>query len=145
MVTNQKRAKEEKYLLQKLPLPPCLFESTRKSFHDIQIPLPPRTFQPSSRSCSRKGLKRHDQDDPFLAACKECTRATHKGRLSKKGVGFGLERGMFGFSCKQSCSVRGDNLVLTSLIPIEKGERKKGSGNKWNHVNFDGSFNPELF
>ncbi|GKV20028.1 hypothetical protein SLEP1_g30208 [Rubroshorea leprosula] len=68
MVTNQKSAKEEKYLLQKLPLPPCLSENTKKSFHDIQIPFPPCTFQPSPRSCSRKGLERHDQGDPFFGS-----------------------------------------------------------------------------
>ncbi|GLT62953.1 hypothetical protein SLA2020_355540 [Shorea laevis] len=128
MGLNGKSAKEEMYMLQKLPPPPCSSKNTRISNHDIQIPLPPCVFQPLSKSSSRKGLRRQDQDDPFLAAFKECTKIPHKGKLPKKEVGFGLKKGMFGFSCQQSCSVRDDNLVRISRVPKEKEERRKETG-----------------
>lgn len=91
----------------KLPPPPCPTESGRVSVRDIQIPLPPCAFQPPSRSSSRRGLgfNKHDQD-PFLAAFKECTKNSRKGKLRKKA--------MFNFSCKNSCGVRDDNLVRVS-------------------------------
>ncbi|KAF2324228.1 hypothetical protein GH714_010838 [Hevea brasiliensis] len=78
--------------LVKLPPPPCPIESRspRVSTHDIQIPLPPCTFQPPSRSSSRKDLRK--QDDPFLAAYKECTKSTKKGKLSKNVAGSGFRK-----------------------------------------------------
>ncbi|GKV10408.1 hypothetical protein SLEP1_g21774 [Rubroshorea leprosula] len=121
MGSNEKSAKEEMYMSQKLPPPPCSSKNTRISNHDVQIPLPPCVFQPPSKSSSRKGLRRQDQDDPFLAAFKECTKTPHKGKLPKKEVGFG-------FSCKQSCSVRDGNLVRISRVPKEKEETRKETG-----------------
>ncbi|XWS14823.1 hypothetical protein CRYUN_Cryun35bG0041700 [Craigia yunnanensis] len=98
---------EVDYFLQKLlpsSYPP---ESARISSHGIKIPPPPCAFHPPSRTSSRRGLKRFD--DPFLAAYKECTKSTSKAKLAKKDGGSGLKKGMFNFSCKQSCSVR--NLI----------------------------------
>ncbi|XVE95061.1 hypothetical protein REPUB_Repub02eG0064000 [Reevesia pubescens] len=106
---------EEDYFLQKLPPPPCPPESARMSIHDIKIPPPPCAFHPPSRTSSRRGLK--ISDDPFLAAYKECTKSTRKG---KKDEGSGLKKGMFNFSCKKSCSVRNDNLVRISQLPLER-------------------------
>ncbi|OAY51045.1 hypothetical protein MANES_05G183500v8 [Manihot esculenta] len=109
----------------KLPPPPCLIENqspARVSTHDIQIPLPPCTFQPPSRSSSRKGgLKK--QEDPFLAAYKECTKSTSDSNKKTGGKlcrNVGLRKGMFSLSCKNSCSVRDDNLVRVShQVPHE--------------------------
>lgn len=125
-VTNQRYPSERNYVV-KLPPPPCPIESPRISGHDIRIPLPPCTFQTPARSSSTKGLKKHD--DPFLAAYKECTKTTRKDKLSKNhaaGSAGLLRKGMFqfNFSCKQSCSVRDDNLVRISQLPYEcDGER----------------------
>ena len=107
---------EEDYFLQKLSPPPCPPESARISIHDIIIPPPPCVFHPPSRISSRRGLKK--SDDPFLAAYKECTKSTSKGKLAKKDGWSGLKKGMFSFSCKQSCSVRNDNLVRISQLPL---------------------------
>ncbi|ESR37303.1 hypothetical protein CICLE_v10029376mg [Citrus x clementina] len=124
-------------LFSKLPPPPCPEGSsgrfrTNKVLHDIQIPLPPCAFQPPppprppSRSSSRKGLmmmnmmKHHDQD-PFLVAFKECTK-TSSSRKSTKLLPKNSYKGMFNFSCKRSCSVRHDNLVRVSQLPVKKDE-----------------------
>ncbi|KAJ4848789.1 hypothetical protein Tsubulata_025773 [Turnera subulata] len=114
-------------LIMKLPPPPCPVESPRVSAYDIQIPLPPCTFQSTpTRSSSRKGLK-YKQDDPFMAAFKECTKSTtttttakRSDKWSKSVLGLS-KKGMFiNFSCKQSCSVRIDNFVKVSQLPCER-------------------------
>lgn len=106
----------------KLPPPPCpMMDGSRVSMaQEMQIPLPPCTFQSPRRSSSKKGAKKQD-DDPFFAAYKECTKSTkvgHRHKLSKHddgGLGFGLRKHMLAnFSCKRSCSVRDDNLVRVS-------------------------------
>ena len=104
-----KETSQEGYFLQKLSPPPYPPESARISIHDIKIPLPPCAFHPPSRTSSRRGLKK--SDDPFLAAYKECTKSTSKAKLAKKDGGSGLKKGMFSFSCIQSCRVWNDNLV----------------------------------
>ncbi|CAI9777199.1 unnamed protein product [Fraxinus pennsylvanica] len=104
----------------KLPPPPCPPENGRASFHDMQIPLPPCTFQQLSRSDSRKGLKKID--DPFLIAYKECTKSTRKGKTTscagrEDNKGFGLTKKnvpVSVFSCKKSCSVREDSIIKLS-------------------------------
>jgi len=111
----------------KLQPPPCPVESSRISTHDIIIPLPPCTFQAPGaplRSSSRRGLKKDIDDDPFLAAYKECTK---KDKPVGKDFGSGRrKRAIFDFSsCKQSCSVRDDNLVRVSQVPYER--------EKWHH------------
>lgn len=128
---------DKHHLFSKLPPPPCPEGSsgrfsTNKVLHDIQIPLPPCAFQPPppprppSRSSSRKGLmmmnmmKHHDQD-PFLVAFKECTK-TSSSRKSTKLLPKNSYKGMFNFSCKRSCSVRHDNLVRVSQLPVKKDE-----------------------
>ncbi|KAF5190955.1 hypothetical protein FRX31_019458 [Thalictrum thalictroides] len=113
------------YAFIKLPPPPCKSDSpttTQKVLgQDIQVPLPPCPFQPPViRSSSRKGLRRLDDADPFLAAYKECTRSVNKqGKLTKssKKSGGSSREGRIGslFSCKHSCGVREDNLVKRSL------------------------------
>lgn len=104
---------------QKLPPPPCPPpESSRVSYHDLQIPLPPCAFQPPRRSSSKKGLKKMD-DDPFLIAYREVTKSTKQGMggvMKKKNMSI--------FSCKQSsCSVAEDSVVRLSQLPISKSRR----------------------
>lgn len=102
----------------KLPPPPCPPESSRVSYHDLQIPLPPCAFQPPSRSSSKKGVKKMD-DDPFLIAYREVTKSTRKG----KG-GSVMKKNMSIFSCKQSsCSVAEDSVVRFSQLPISKSRK----------------------
>ncbi|XAR48440.1 hypothetical protein NMG60_11031262 [Bertholletia excelsa] len=69
-----------------------------------RVPLPPGGVQPpqSTRS-SRRGMK--TKDDPFLAAYMECTK-------SKKGGGLGKNMNISVFSCKHSCSVREDSVII---------------------------------
>ncbi|OVA01175.1 hypothetical protein BVC80_8887g5 [Macleaya cordata] len=117
----------------KLPLPPCPSDSPKVlgQVVDLQIPLPPCPFQPHmtrSSSSSRKGLRRHNnQEDPFLAAYKECTKssksANRQSNLSKNSKKGGDDhhesRGIgkstsFMFSCKKSCGVKEDNLIRLS-------------------------------
>ncbi|TYG63421.1 hypothetical protein ES288_D06G028800v1 [Gossypium darwinii] len=109
---------DDHYTLQKkLPPPPCRLESAKVPIHYIDIPLPPCVFQPPLRTCS-KGSGVDDGDDPFLAAYKECTKGSNKG---KKGRGwFVLKKGFFSFACKGSCGVRDDSLVRVSQLPIER-------------------------
>jgi hypothetical protein len=107
----------------KLPLapPPCPSEAAKTSVHDLQIPLPPCTFQPPSRSSSLKGLRKHDHEDPFLAAYKECTKSTSKGKSFRNHVRSAFRKNMLViFSCKRSCSVRDDNQVGISQLPYER-------------------------
>uniref|UniRef100_A0A5B7BYG1 Uncharacterized protein n=1 Tax=Davidia involucrata TaxID=16924 RepID=A0A5B7BYG1_DAVIN len=125
-VTRHDCPTDEGHFKVKLPPPPCPTENVRVSFHDLQIPLPPCAFQPPSRSSSKRGLRK--EDDPFLTAYKECTKSTRKGKLSTKkdGVGFGIRKNMSIFSCKQSCSVRDDNMIKVSHhLPNSKSERER--------------------
>ncbi|KAM2593080.1 hypothetical protein TB1_042284 [Malus domestica] len=108
-----------------LPPPPCPYEpSSKLSFHDFQLPLPPCTFQqPLSRSSSSKALR----DDPFLVAFQECTKPgpKDKGKTSSLPRKYGVRSGFgrwfgFGFSCKRSSSVRDYSLVRVSRLPYHK-------------------------
>ena len=111
----------------KLQPPPCPLEKGRPSVHGSQIPLPPCTFQgPPSRNSSKKGHLRK-QEDPFLAAYKECTKNTRKGHGGKTHLG---RSSMFNLSCKHSCNVRDDNLVSKSRLSalVSRVEREKGGG-----------------
>ncbi|EEF52241.1 conserved hypothetical protein [Ricinus communis] len=94
LINQDSDPNQEEDLVLKLLPPPCPIESPRISTHDtINIPLPPCTFQPPSRSSSRKGIRK--QDDPFLAAYKECTKSTEKGdKLSRNNAArSGLRKG----------------------------------------------------
>ena len=113
--------------LAKLPPPPCTQQeaanTTRNHVHDFQnIPLPPCAFQPPYyRTSSKKGLWVQD-DDPFLAAYKECTKNQKSGggrtkKLAKAGIESRLRKGLSCFSCKRSCSVHGNNSVRISSLP----------------------------
>lgn len=122
--------KDRRQFPTKLPLPPCpTMDSSRVSMaQEMHIPLPPCTFQPPRRTSSKKGAKKQD-DDPFLAAYKECTKGTkaeHRHKLSKHGeggLGFGLRKhALANFSCKRSCSVRDDNLVRISHLSERERE-----------------------
>ncbi|XP_021285055.1 uncharacterized protein LOC110417148 [Herrania umbratica] len=115
-LTSQEGSKED-YFLQKLPSPPYPPESARILIHGVKIPPPPCAFQHPFKT-SRRGLRK--SDDPFLAAYKECTKSTSKGKLAKSDGGSGLKKGMFNFSCKRSCSVRNDNLVRISQLPLSR-------------------------
>ncbi|XVE55718.1 hypothetical protein DITRI_Ditri03aG0180600 [Diplodiscus trichospermus] len=108
------------YFVQKQLEPfPCPPESAIISIDDIKIPPPPHcAFHPPSRTSSGRGLKK--SDDPFLAAYKECTKSSNK-----KDGGSGSMKGLFNFSCKAFCSVRNDNLVRISQLPIERGRSGK--------------------
>ena len=104
-----KAAAEADFVIMLRP-PPCPVEKGRFSI-DSQIPLPPCTFQgPPSRSSFRK-----KEEDPFLAAYKECTKSMRKGRDGKTRLG---RRSMFSLSlsCKHSCDVRDDNLASKSPL-----------------------------
>ncbi|KAJ4714683.1 SWI/SNF-related matrix-associated actin-dependent regulator of chromatin subfamily A-like protein, partial [Melia azedarach] len=94
----------------------------------LKIPLPPcPSQQPPRRSTSLKGITGWWQEDPFLAAYKECTKKSNpttsvsskpnnnkkkKKKKSSKSV----------FSCKSSCEIRDDdNFVrLSNLPPLPK-------------------------
>ncbi|KAB2036858.1 hypothetical protein E1A91_D03G032500v1 [Gossypium mustelinum] len=78
------------------PPPPC----------SIRLP-PPR------RSTSLKGL-RWWLDDPFLAAYKECTKS---GEIKTGGSKLPVRKKKIGFSCKNACDVRDDNLARLSNLP----------------------------
>ncbi|KEH39999.1 hypothetical protein MtrunA17_Chr1g0152201 [Medicago truncatula] len=119
----------ENEFLPKLPLPPISSlegaTTPRKLVHDFQIPLPPCAFQPPYyRTSSKKGIWVQD-DDPFLAAYKECTKSQKSGKRDKKMSRPGsssfcesrLVKNMSFFSCKRSCNVRDNNLVRISHSP----------------------------
>ncbi|KAL4585044.1 hypothetical protein LXL04_009657 [Taraxacum kok-saghyz] len=102
-----------------LPPPPCE-NSNKAACHDIDLPLPPCTFQPPMRSLSRKCK----DDDPFLIAYKECTKSNKKGTLMRNNSFLG--------SCKYSCSVRDDSIVRVSHIPpMSNLDRKSFQGGKY--------------
>ena len=129
LVNNHHGCPSKETSVGKLQPPPCPVKSSRISTHDITIPLPPCTFQAPaapSRSSSRRGLTK-EIDDPFLAAYKECTKSTKKDKPVKKNLGSGRRKGaIFDFtSCKQSCSVRDDNLLRVSQAPCERDKRHR--------------------
>ena len=108
------------------PPPPSLKPSHSPplvSIQHVKIPLPPFLAQPPRRSTSSKGLW-GQEEDPFLAAYKECTKSVEsakKPKKSKKGFEFGRRKSMFTFSCKHSCEVEDDSLMrLTHLPPLPK-------------------------
>ncbi|RWW38945.1 hypothetical protein BHE74_00055775 [Ensete ventricosum] len=83
--------------------------------HGLHVPLPPCIFQPPSRSSSKKGgLK--EEDDPFFAAYMECTsKVRTQGRRGSRGRKIdGLIRL---FSCKGSSGVREKAIVRLSPLP----------------------------
>ncbi|XVF61398.1 hypothetical protein PTKIN_Ptkin08bG0126300 [Pterospermum kingtungense] len=95
--------------------------------HDKKIPPPPPCSinLPPKRSTSVKGL-RWGQEDPFLAAYKECTKRGGDGNKSlregRKNGGAKFVRKMkIIFSCKDSSDVIDDNLLrLVNLPPLPK-------------------------
>nr|KJB14657.1 hypothetical protein B456_002G136100 [Gossypium raimondii] len=105
-------SQQQHYFLQKLPPPPST------SIHGTKIP-PPPPFALSG-SYSRRGFKK--SNDPFLAAYMECTKSTSNVKLGEKhGGGSGLKKGLFNFSCKESCSVRNGSLVrISKLVLMEE-------------------------
>ncbi|XP_061363223.1 uncharacterized protein LOC133306859 [Gastrolobium bilobum] len=112
----------ENKILPNLPPPPCTTESAiaKTPVHDFQIPLPPCAFQPPFyRTSSKRGLFVQD-NDPFLAAYKECTKnqgsAKMNTELPKAGVASRLRKSLSFFSCKRSCNVRDNNLVRISHL-----------------------------
>ncbi|MBA0595591.1 hypothetical protein Gorai_012457 [Gossypium raimondii] len=102
--------KEHHYFMRKLTPPPFPPQSVGMSIEGIKISPPP---PPPSRRLKKS-------DDPFLAAYKECTRSTSKGKLAKRDSMSSLKKGIFNFSCKQSCSVENNNLVRVSQLPHER-------------------------
>lgn len=107
-----------------LPPPPCPSDSPKVVGVDLQIPLPPCTFQPPMRSSSRKGDKR---EDPFLAAYVVCTKSvghgkTKLGKNKHRGGGRWLGWSLFEFSCKRSSGVREDSLVRFTNLPHDPSE-----------------------
>ncbi|XVF15393.1 hypothetical protein REPUB_Repub09cG0148900 [Reevesia pubescens] len=100
--------------------------------HDKKVPPPP----PCSiqllpkRSISVKGL-RWWQEDPFLAAYKECTKSGGNGKLSseaRKHGDFKILGRMkkITISCKNSSDARDDNLVSLSNLPPLPKDRIRG-------------------
>ncbi|KAF6136900.1 hypothetical protein GIB67_018939 [Kingdonia uniflora] len=98
-----------------LPPPPFLRDSPKvvghRKFRDLLIARPP------SRNSSRKAVTKGDQDDPFLAAYKECTKSVKLSKDRKKGSAPWKERNGSIFSCKHSCGIKEDNLVRVSHGP----------------------------
>lgn len=129
-VTHSETLPREHDFLPKLPPPPCTAEAAttaRNHVHDFQIPLPPCAFQPPYyRTSSKKGLWVQDED-PFLAAHKECIKnqksAERNKKLPKTGVESRLRKYMSFFSCKGSCTVHEDNLARITDLPhnIDRG------------------------
>ncbi|KAM3237530.1 hypothetical protein P3L10_012559 [Capsicum annuum] len=84
----------------KLPPPPCAFQ-------------PPWPRPPLWRSSSRRICRKQGYDDPFDMAIKECTKSLRKSKAD-----FGFERkkkkknSMSNFSCKKSCSVMEDSIII---------------------------------
>ncbi|PHU01262.1 hypothetical protein BC332_31049 [Capsicum chinense] len=105
----------------KIPPPPCYYER------------PPRLI----RSSSRRGFKKQD-DDPFYIAYKECTKRSRKGKVVDDlrnddcFVGMKMNKNYMSslFSCKHSCGVRDDSVVMINLshIPISRSIREKKGG-----------------
>ena len=121
----------EEDLVLKLPPPPCAppaKAAARKSLDSYHIPPPPGSnFQPTlSRSSSAKGGLRKKEEDPFLAAFRECTKSSRKGKTTSSvkshrifDLRSGVMRSLFGVvPCKShgSCAVRDDNLVRVSQL-----------------------------
>ncbi|KAJ6678824.1 T22J18.15-RELATED [Salix viminalis] len=91
--------------------------------HGMKIPLPPcasANMEPPRRSKSMKGF-RWWQEDPFLAAFKECTKNARNGRLS--GESKKQRKSRLIFSCKSSCDVQDDNLVKLADLPAIPRDR----------------------
>ncbi|KAL5755128.1 hypothetical protein ACOSP7_023348 [Xanthoceras sorbifolium] len=99
-----------------------------------KIPLPPCPSQPctTQRSASSKGLTGWWQEDPFLVAYKECTKNTRNVKLTsstecKRSTTVGSKtrkkKSKFIFSCKNSCDVKDDNLVMLPNLPPLPKER----------------------
>ncbi|KAA8522576.1 hypothetical protein F0562_013063 [Nyssa sinensis] len=107
--------------------------------HDQKIPPPPCPFQPLLRRSSRtKGLGQ--QDDPFLAAFRECTKSVASGKMPGESKNIGVvskvRKSKFIFSCKQSSDVEDEDPFLTAFkecteesVRIDKmaGESKNGN------------------
>ncbi|MED6197713.1 hypothetical protein PIB30_059200 [Stylosanthes scabra] len=140
---------KENEILSKLPPPPSCIQQQKQEqekdttnipnyHHDFQdIPLPPCAFQPPYyRTTSKKGLwvVQDHQDDPFLAAYKECTKNNNQrsgddGERKKKNkntklvnrgrlIESRLRKGLSLFSCKKFSSVHdNNNLVRISSFP----------------------------
>lgn len=109
-------------------------------FHGMKIPPPPCFYERPPRlrsSSSRRGFIKKQDDDPFYRAYKECTKTStsRKGKffggLSKDDFFIGMKKNKnymsSVFSCKHSCSVREDSVVMINLshIPISKSIREK--------------------
>ncbi|XWS45112.1 hypothetical protein CRYUN_Cryun15aG0108800 [Craigia yunnanensis] len=113
--------------------------STKILVHDKKVPPPPPcSIQlPPKRSTSVKGL-RWWQEDPFLAAYKECTKSEGKGKLSSESrknccSKLLIRKKKITFPCKNSCDVRDDNFVRLSNLPPLPKDRIQGNRILFNH------------
>lgn len=100
------------------------------SIQHLEIPLPPYLAQPPRISTSSKGLW-GQEEDPFLAAYRECTKSVEsakKPKNSKKGFDVGRRKWKFTLSCKHSCDVEDDSLMMLSHLPPLPKERAKVRG-----------------
>ncbi|GAB4839274.1 hypothetical protein Ancab_028801 [Ancistrocladus abbreviatus] len=86
----------------------------------MQIPPPPRTFQPPFRSCSSRRFGKKEKD-PFLAAYMVCTKTSVATVTAGELHGYrrlvdlrvhGLRKSLHSLSCKSSCIVRDDALMV---------------------------------
>ncbi|CAK7339719.1 unnamed protein product [Dovyalis caffra] len=113
------------------PTYPILFPDQDSDSSSKKIPLPPcvsTKIEPPRRSRSAKGF-RWWQEDPFLAAYKECTKNARNGKFSsesKKNVGSKVRKNRLIFSCKNSCDVQDDNVVRLANLPAIPRERVRG-------------------
>nr|DAD41569.1 TPA_asm: hypothetical protein HUJ06_015892 [Nelumbo nucifera] len=118
VVTHHDNSAETTPDVVKLPPPPYYYSGSPKARSpELQIPLPPCPFLPpsASKSSSRKSLRR--QEDPFLAAYKECTKSVKNSKSYKDSKKDFVKKSMFRLSCKHSCAVRDDSLVKLSHLP----------------------------
>ncbi|TYG69494.1 hypothetical protein ES288_D05G234800v1 [Gossypium darwinii] len=115
---------EHHYFMRKLTPPPFPPQSVGMSIEGIKISPPP---PPLSRRLKKS-------DDPFLAAYKECTRSTSKGKLAKRDSVSSLRKGIFNFSCKQSCSVENNNLRQMRYRDVSKSGKLFVNFGKFNSL-----------
>lgn len=145
----------------KLPPPPCGAARSSVSYHrDLQVPLPPCTFQAAAalRNPSQKGamMRKQVDDDPFLIAFKECTKSarssnnrfawfsrddaaasaavnktTAKKKKKKKKNRSSSSSSNPLFSCKNSCSVMEDKVIRVSQLPLSRSHGEEDVCMKW--------------
>lgn len=98
---------EEKPGISKAPLS---FNSSSIA-HDFVSTIPPPPCRRPNTNPSAKGIRPEDDNDPFLAAYRECTKSVKIAKFQRATKGAVVKKSkLFNFSCKSfdSCDVRDD-------------------------------------